>query len=59
MLKQQQQPGSGGRKTSNGTSGPSAMSSPVSGVTSGNRTPDREYVDRLFCVSTVRGLSWD
>ncbi|TWW81313.1 Ataxin-2-like protein [Takifugu flavidus] len=39
MLKQQQQPGSGGRKTSNGTSGPGAMSSPVSGVSSGNRTP--------------------
>ncbi|XP_075890432.1 ataxin-2-like protein isoform X3 [Nelusetta ayraudi] len=39
MLKQQQQPGSGGRKASNGTSGPGAMSSPVSGINSGNRTP--------------------
>lgn len=36
MLKQQQQPGSGGRKASNGTSGPAGMSPPVSG---GNRTP--------------------
>ncbi|XP_013884430.1 ataxin-2-like protein, partial [Austrofundulus limnaeus] len=35
MLKPQQQPGSGGRKTSNGTSGPGGMSSPVSG----SRTP--------------------
>ncbi|XP_074520160.1 ataxin-2-like protein isoform X2 [Halichoeres trimaculatus] len=39
MLKQQQQPGSGGRKASNGTSGPGGMSSPVSGITSGSRTP--------------------
>ncbi|XP_035520328.1 ataxin-2-like protein [Morone saxatilis] len=39
MLKQQQQPGSGGRKASNGTSGPGGMSSPVSGINSGNRTP--------------------
>ncbi|XP_070707543.1 ataxin-2-like protein isoform X2 [Pempheris klunzingeri] len=39
MLKQQQQPGSGGRKASNGTSGPAGMSSPVSGINSGNRTP--------------------
>ncbi|TNN35974.1 Ataxin-2-like protein [Liparis tanakae] len=39
MLKQQQQPGSGGRKASNGTSGPAGMSPPVSGVSSGNRTP--------------------
>lgn len=38
MLKQQQ-PGSGGRKASNGTSGPAGMSSPVSGINSGNRTP--------------------
>ncbi|XP_029954290.1 ataxin-2-like protein isoform X2 [Salarias fasciatus] len=37
MLKQQQ-PGSGGRKASNGTSGPAGMSSPVSGINSGNRT---------------------
>uniref|UniRef100_A0A3Q3BGP3 Ataxin-2-like protein n=1 Tax=Kryptolebias marmoratus TaxID=37003 RepID=A0A3Q3BGP3_KRYMA len=35
MLKPQQQPGSGGRKASNGTSGPGGMSSPVSG----SRTP--------------------
>ncbi|XP_051928033.1 ataxin-2-like protein isoform X1 [Hippocampus zosterae] len=35
MLKQQQ-PNSGGRKASNGTTGPAGMSSPVSG---GNRTP--------------------
>ncbi|XP_069011715.1 ataxin-2-like protein [Embiotoca jacksoni] len=39
MLKQQQQPGSGGRKASNGTSGPAGMSSPVSGINSGNRIP--------------------
>ncbi|XP_022598520.1 ataxin-2-like protein [Seriola dumerili] len=39
MLKQQQQPGSGGRKASNGTSGPAGMPSPVSGINSGNRTP--------------------
>ncbi|XP_034415101.1 ataxin-2-like protein isoform X2 [Cyclopterus lumpus] len=39
MLKQQQQPGSGGRKASNGTSGPASMSPPVSGINSGNRTP--------------------
>ncbi|XP_072229796.1 ataxin-2-like protein isoform X1 [Leuresthes tenuis] len=39
MLKQQQQPGSGGRKASNGTSGPGGMSSPVSGFNSGSRTP--------------------
>uniref|UniRef100_UPI0037E8BAC6 ataxin-2-like protein isoform X2 n=1 Tax=Semicossyphus pulcher TaxID=241346 RepID=UPI0037E8BAC6 len=39
MLKQQQQPGSGGRKASNGTSGPGGMSSPVSGINSGSRTP--------------------
>ncbi|XP_068610598.1 ataxin-2-like protein [Brachionichthys hirsutus] len=38
MLKQQQS-GSGGRKASNGTSGPGGMSSPVGGVNSGNRTP--------------------
>ncbi|XP_023805488.1 ataxin-2-like protein isoform X1 [Oryzias latipes] len=38
MLKQQQ-PGAGGRKTSNGTSGPGGMSSPVSGMNSGSRTP--------------------
>ncbi|XP_020494723.2 ataxin-2-like protein isoform X1 [Labrus bergylta] len=39
MLKQQQQPGSGGRKASNGTSGPGGVSSPVSGINSGSRTP--------------------
>ncbi|XP_068160903.1 ataxin-2-like protein isoform X1 [Antennarius striatus] len=39
MLKQQQQSGSGGRKASNGTPGPGGMSSPVSGINSGNRTP--------------------
>ncbi|XP_045924405.1 ataxin-2-like protein isoform X2 [Micropterus dolomieu] len=39
MMKQQQQPGSGGRKASNGTTGPGGMSSPVSGINSGNRTP--------------------
>ncbi|XP_034050412.1 ataxin-2-like protein isoform X2 [Thalassophryne amazonica] len=39
MLKQQQQPGPGGRKTSNGTTGPAGMSSPVSGINSGSRTP--------------------
>ncbi|XP_030019261.1 ataxin-2-like protein [Sphaeramia orbicularis] len=39
MLKQQQTPGSGGRKASNGTTGPAGMSSPVSGINSGNRTP--------------------
>ncbi|XP_078146933.1 ataxin-2-like protein isoform X1 [Centroberyx gerrardi] len=39
MLKQQQQPGSGGRKTSNGTSGPASMSSTASGINSSNRTP--------------------
>ncbi|XP_034563740.1 ataxin-2-like protein isoform X1 [Notolabrus celidotus] len=39
MLKQQQQPGSGGRKASNGTSGPGGMSSPASGINSGSRTP--------------------
>lgn len=38
MLKQQQ-PGSGGRKASNGTTGPAGMSSPVSGINSGSRTP--------------------
>ncbi|KAF3704451.1 Ataxin-2-like protein [Channa argus] len=38
MLKQQQQSGSGGRKTSNGVSGPAGMSSPVI-INSGNRTP--------------------
>ncbi|XP_077407041.1 ataxin-2-like protein isoform X1 [Vanacampus margaritifer] len=38
MLKQQQ-PNSGGRKASNGTTGPAGMSSPVSGGSSGNRTP--------------------
>ncbi|KAM9837052.1 ataxin-2-like protein [Aulostomus maculatus] len=38
MLKQQQ-PGSGGRKASNGTTGPASMSSPASGINSGNRTP--------------------
>uniref|UniRef100_A0A1A8F5R4 Ataxin 2-like n=2 Tax=Nothobranchius korthausae TaxID=1143690 RepID=A0A1A8F5R4_9TELE len=41
MLKPQQQPGSGGRKASNGTSGPGGMSSPVSGSrtsTGRNRT---------------------
>ncbi|XP_077959687.1 ataxin-2-like protein isoform X2 [Gasterosteus aculeatus] len=37
MLKQQ--PGSGGRKASNGTSGPVGMSPPVSGINSGNRAP--------------------
>ncbi|XP_035997660.1 ataxin-2-like protein isoform X1 [Fundulus heteroclitus] len=39
MLKPQQQSGSGGRKTTNGTSGPGGMSSPVSGINSGGRTP--------------------
>lgn len=39
MLKQQQQPGSGGRKASNGTSGPAGMSSPVSGINNANRAP--------------------
>ncbi|XP_033840372.1 ataxin-2-like protein isoform X1 [Periophthalmus magnuspinnatus] len=39
MLKQQQTPGSGGRKTSNGTTNPAGMSTPVSGGNSGNRTP--------------------
>ncbi|XP_054454268.1 ataxin-2-like protein isoform X2 [Anoplopoma fimbria] len=39
MLKQQQQPGSGGRKAANGTSGPAGMSPPVSGINSGSRTP--------------------
>ncbi|KAF7659525.1 hypothetical protein LDENG_00296040 [Lucifuga dentata] len=39
MLKQQLQPGSGGRKASNGTSGPAGMSSPSSGINSSNRTP--------------------
>ncbi|XP_077481523.1 ataxin-2-like protein isoform X2 [Stigmatopora argus] len=38
MLKQQQS-NSGGRKASNGTAGPAGMSSPVSGGSSGNRTP--------------------
>ncbi|XP_061911720.1 ataxin-2-like protein isoform X1 [Entelurus aequoreus] len=38
MLKQQQ-PNSGGRKASNGTTGPTGMSTPVSGGSSGNRTP--------------------
>ncbi|KAK2820346.1 hypothetical protein Q5P01_023305 [Channa striata] len=38
MLKQQQQPGSGGRKASNGVSGPAGMSSPVI-INSGSRTP--------------------
>ncbi|XP_063749639.1 ataxin-2-like protein isoform X3 [Eleginops maclovinus] len=38
MLKPQQQPGSGGRKASNGTSGPAGMSAPVSGINSGSRT---------------------
>ncbi|XP_037134579.1 ataxin-2-like protein isoform X1 [Syngnathus acus] len=39
MLKQQQ-PNSGGRKASNGTTGPPGMSSPISGSSSsGNRTP--------------------
>ncbi|XP_034426222.1 ataxin-2-like protein [Hippoglossus hippoglossus] len=37
MLKQQQQ--AGGRKASNGTSGPAGMSSPVSGTNSGSRAP--------------------
>ncbi|XP_072312695.1 ataxin-2-like protein [Eucyclogobius newberryi] len=39
MLKQQQTPGSGGRKTSNGTTNPAGMSTPVSGGNSGSRTP--------------------
>ncbi|XP_014902466.1 ataxin-2-like protein isoform X1 [Poecilia latipinna] len=39
MLKPQQQSGSGGRKATNGTSGPGGMSSPVSGINSGGRTP--------------------
>lgn len=39
MLKQQQTPGSGGRKASNGTTAPSGMSTPVSGGNSVNRTP--------------------
>ncbi|XP_028990643.1 ataxin-2-like protein [Betta splendens] len=39
MMKQQQQLSAGGRKASNGTSGPAGMSSPVSGTNSGNRTP--------------------
>lgn len=39
MLKQQQTPGSGGRKTSNGTTHSAGMSTPVSGGNSGNRTP--------------------
>ncbi|XP_026206640.1 ataxin-2-like protein isoform X2 [Anabas testudineus] len=39
MMKQQPQPGSGGRKASNGTSGPAGMSAPVSGINSSNRTP--------------------
>lgn len=39
MLKQQQTPGSGGRKTSNGTTHSAGMSAPVSGGNSGNRTP--------------------
>ncbi|XP_053196908.1 ataxin-2-like protein [Scomber japonicus] len=39
MLKQPQQPGSGGRKASNGTTGPAGVSSSVSGMNSGNRTP--------------------
>ncbi|XP_010771446.1 ataxin-2-like protein isoform X2 [Notothenia coriiceps] len=38
MLKPQQQSGSGGRKASNGTSGPAGMSAPVSGINSGSRT---------------------
>ncbi|XP_076008141.1 ataxin-2-like protein isoform X2 [Genypterus blacodes] len=38
MLKQPQQSGPGGRKASNGTSGPAGMSSPASGINSGNRT---------------------
>uniref|UniRef100_A0A3Q4HFH8 Ataxin-2-like protein-like n=1 Tax=Neolamprologus brichardi TaxID=32507 RepID=A0A3Q4HFH8_NEOBR len=33
------QPGSGGRKASNGTSGPAGMSSPVSGINNANRAP--------------------
>ncbi|XP_015245307.1 PREDICTED: ataxin-2-like protein isoform X1 [Cyprinodon variegatus] len=39
MLKPQQQSGSGGRKATNGTPGPGGMSSPVSGINSGGRTP--------------------
>ncbi|XP_044035369.1 ataxin-2-like protein isoform X1 [Siniperca chuatsi] len=56
MLKQQQQPGSGGRKASNGTSGPGGMSSPVSGINSGNRTPsgrNRTSAKPLFQSSPV------
>ncbi|XP_053269928.1 ataxin-2-like protein isoform X1 [Pleuronectes platessa] len=37
MLKQQQQ--AGGRKASNGTSGPAGVSTPVSGTNSGSRAP--------------------
>ncbi|KAL6095072.1 atxn2l [Pungitius sinensis] len=56
MLKQQQQPGSGGRKASNGTSGPVGMSPPVSGIISGNRAPagrNRTSVKPTFQSSPV------
>uniref|UniRef100_A0AAV2LIH4 LsmAD domain-containing protein n=1 Tax=Knipowitschia caucasica TaxID=637954 RepID=A0AAV2LIH4_KNICA len=47
MLKQQQTPGSGGRKTSNGTTNPPGMSTPVSGGNSGNRTPAGSLGSRM------------
>ncbi|KAM4623716.1 ataxin-2-like protein [Polymixia lowei] len=55
MLKQQQ-PGSGGRKTSNGTSGPGSMSSPAGGLNSSSRTPvgrGRTSVKPPFSSSSV------
>ncbi|XP_075949792.1 ataxin-2-like protein isoform X2 [Anarhichas minor] len=56
MLKQQQQPGSGGRKASNGTSSGPGVSPPVSGINSGNRTPagrNRTSVKPSFQSSPV------
>ncbi|KAK9530434.1 hypothetical protein VZT92_011934 [Zoarces viviparus] len=56
MLKQQQQPGSGGRKASNGTPSGPGVSPPVSGINSGNRTPvgrNRTSVKPSFQSSPV------
>ncbi|KAK5607162.1 hypothetical protein CRENBAI_006439 [Crenichthys baileyi] len=56
MLKSQQQSGSGGRKATNGTSGPGGMSSPVSGINSGGRTPagrNRSSAKPMFQSSPV------
>uniref|UniRef100_A0A3B4AP23 LsmAD domain-containing protein n=1 Tax=Periophthalmus magnuspinnatus TaxID=409849 RepID=A0A3B4AP23_9GOBI len=48
-----QTPGSGGRKTSNGTTNPAGMSTPVSGGNSGNRTPAGNSAKPSFQSSSV------